>query len=108
MNPSDASRWQRVKELFQAALERPTEARPTFLDEACGDDQLRRDVVCLLTAHEKADGFLEPRAHALAALTVGSRLGPYEIVARIPRSDAGKINRGTLAAERSNLPDHYT
>jgi hypothetical protein len=31
---SDASRWQLVKDFFQAALERPPEARAAFLDTA--------------------------------------------------------------------------
>ena len=29
-------RWQRVKEVFAEAFERPLEARTAFLDEACG------------------------------------------------------------------------
>ncbi|MHC4945332.1 MAG: hypothetical protein ACYTG7_20140 [Planctomycetota bacterium] len=34
--------WQRVKDLFHAALEHAPEARPAFLDEACkGDAALR-------------------------------------------------------------------
>ena len=41
--PSD--RWQRVKELLGAALERPAEAREAFLREACGSDEgLRREM----------------------------------------------------------------
>ena len=47
-------------------------------------------------------------AHARARLAAYKTPKAYEIVARIPRSDAGKINRGTLAAERSNRPGHYT
>jgi hypothetical protein len=30
--------WLRVEEIFHAALERPQVARPSFLDEACGED----------------------------------------------------------------------
>ena len=44
-------RWQRVKALFQAAVERPAEERHTFLVNAAGDDdELRRDVESLLTS----------------------------------------------------------
>jgi bile acid-coenzyme A ligase len=41
-------------------------------------------------------------AHARARLAAYKVPKDYEIVARIPRSDAGKINRGTLAAERAS------
>ena len=42
-------RWQRVKELFAAALERPVAERATFLDSACGGDpELRIEVESLL------------------------------------------------------------
>ena len=39
------SRWQRVEELFHAALEREPSARDAFLTEACnGDSELRREI----------------------------------------------------------------
>jgi hypothetical protein len=45
---SDA-RWQRVNDLFHAALERDAESRDPFLREACGaDDALYADVVSLI------------------------------------------------------------
>ena len=49
-------RWQRVKVVFQAALERPVEERDAFLAAATGDDDaLRRDVESLLTADSKVN-----------------------------------------------------
>ena len=54
-----AERWQRAKDVFQAALDRAPEARAAFLAEACaGDDELRRDVESLLAAHDGAGRFL--------------------------------------------------
>ena len=39
----NAERWERMKDLFAQALERPTEERLRFIEEACGDDDdLRR------------------------------------------------------------------
>jgi len=39
----DADRWQRVDDLFQAAIARAGEERRAFLNEACaGDDGLSR------------------------------------------------------------------
>ena len=40
---ADASRWQHVKGLFQAALERPAEARRAFLERACPDAEFLQD-----------------------------------------------------------------
>ncbi len=50
--------WDRVKQVFQAALEWSLETRPTFLDETCGDDAaLRAEVESLLRGHEQAGSF---------------------------------------------------
>ena len=45
----EPARWDRVKELFQAALEQPPEKRLPFLREACGrigiDDQKVKEAI---------------------------------------------------------------
>jgi hypothetical protein len=47
-------RYQRVIDLFHAALERAPEARPAFLAQACsGDIELRQDVEAMLAADAK-------------------------------------------------------
>ena|SRR6478735_3114942 len=38
----DAERWNRVKQVFQDALEQPAAERALFLRGACGDDRDRR------------------------------------------------------------------
>jgi serine/threonine protein kinase/Tol biopolymer transport system component len=51
--------WQRVKDLFNEAVELPPEERDAFLGAACaGNDALRREVDALLEADEEAGGFL--------------------------------------------------
>ena len=35
---TDGASWDRVKAVFQAALDREPSARPSFLREACGGD----------------------------------------------------------------------
>lgn len=53
-------RWDRIKELFESALEQDSAERASFLAEACGrDEDLRAQVVQLLAQHESARDFLE-------------------------------------------------
>lgn len=55
----DAVRWQRAKEVFEAALERGPADRHAFILEACaGDNSLQREVESLLSGHERAGSFL--------------------------------------------------
>ena len=52
-------RWQRIKELFHAALERQPDERKSFLTERCaGDTALQAEVASLLEGH-RDDAFLE-------------------------------------------------
>ena len=52
--------WRKVEELFHAALECAPEARPRFLDRACGGDtDLRRQVELVLAKEVQAGSFLE-------------------------------------------------
>lgn len=53
-------RWERIKELFDAALELPPEKRPEFLAGACGEDgSVRQEVERVLDEHDRAGSFLE-------------------------------------------------
>ena len=55
----DGDRWQRVREIFQTALEHEVMEWPAVVAEACGgDDDLRAEVESLLAAHRAAEGFL--------------------------------------------------
>ena len=65
MNPE---RYERVGQLFHAALELPRESRSAFLSGACGaDEDLRQEVESLLAAHEKAGDFVASPAMNVAA-----------------------------------------
>jgi len=93
-------RWQQVREILHAALERTPERRALFLAEACvNDDELRSEVNALLSAHGNAGKFLVTPALAISAqlcapLAVGTRLGPYEILDRIGAGGMGEVYRG--------------
>jgi hypothetical protein len=54
------SRYERAAEIFEAALELPHADRPSFVvQQSNGDESLREDVLSLLAAHERSDGFLD-------------------------------------------------
>jgi eukaryotic-like serine/threonine-protein kinase len=89
----EPERWQKVKELFGAALERPSAERGAFLAEACASDSsLRAEVESLLNAHQEASSTASSAAAgALAAQAgratedtfPGRRIGSYQVLHRI-------------------------
>ena len=93
----DAGGWDRVKQVFQSALERSPDTRPAFLDAACGDDRsLRAEVESLLRAHEQAGSFAErPAIDGVTGrpLQRGDRLGPYDIVELVGAGGMGDVYR---------------
>ena len=59
--------WNRVKELFEAALDLEPSQRATFLARNCGDDRTREQVERLLRNYQEAGTFLdEPALSRLA------------------------------------------
>src|SRR5262245_20601575 len=93
--------WHRVKEVFEAALERAPEDRSVFVAQLCSDDdQVRSEVNSLLNSYGDGESFLETPAAALAANAIvhedstalaGRRLGHYEIVREIGRGGMGVV-----------------
>jgi serine/threonine-protein kinase len=56
-------RWQRVKEIFQAALDKPAAERAQFVANACdGDAELRKQVESLLASSERDGSFIDSPA----------------------------------------------
>ena len=84
--------WLRVKEVLAGALEREPGERPVYLDHACAEQSLRKEVESLLIAHEQTDSrFLEHPAAEGTTLTSGTRLGPYEIVQILGVGGMGEV-----------------
>jgi feruloyl esterase len=55
----DPEKWERAKELFQAALELDSSKRASFLAKNCPDDDLRQQVEKLLVSCQEAGSFLD-------------------------------------------------
>jgi serine/threonine protein kinase/Tol biopolymer transport system component len=101
---SDSQRWQRVKEIFDGALELHGDERAAFLDRACdGDVEVREEVESLLRSYEVAGSFMEAPAVAQAAddlageqkLTPGQRIKHYQIVNLIGEGGMGEVYLAT-------------
>jgi len=94
-------RWQHIERLYHAALERTPAERGAFLDSICaGDADARVEVDSLLAAAARGETFLEaPALHvtarALASelprMSVGQRLGAYEILAPLGAGGIGEV-----------------
>jgi len=85
-------RWQQVKAMLAAALERAPDERNDYLNQVCVEESLRSEVESLLTAHCEADsGFLGLSDGEFDALPSGTRLGPYEILAPLGEGGMGKV-----------------
>jgi serine/threonine protein kinase len=102
----EVARWNRVKRVFQEALDRPTEDRRRFLDEACGDDRsLHAEVESLLRNLREAGEFGErPPIDALPApVEPGGRIGQYVILERIGRGGMGDVYRALDTALKRHV-----
>src|SRR5262245_13156005 len=96
-----SERWNRINEIFYAALEQDTENIKTFLDSACGkDESLREEVESLLASHQEAENYIQTAAVEKAIdsileedeqLQAGERIGPYQILHEIGRGGMGSV-----------------
>src|ERR1700674_623557 len=86
--------WQRVKEVLAGALEREPADRPAYLDHACAEPSLRKEVESLIATHEKGESdFLEQPAMESGALENGAMLSSYEILAPLGSGGMGVVYR---------------
>lgn len=84
-------RWQKIRELFHAALELDGPQRTRYLDQACArDESLRQEVEVLLSRHGRAGSFLESPVVA----------GNDPCLSETPAVSAGQ------PAAVNGLPDH--
>lgn len=102
MNPE---RWQQIDRLFDEASELPKNQRLDFLSEKCVDDEeLKKEVLSLLEAQEKAEKFMENSAmnvmgkalaHEQPTLIdhslIGKTLGRYKVEGMLGAGGMGEV-----------------
>src|SRR5215208_2357783 len=93
--------WQRLEDLFHAALELDGGERADYLVRSCdGDAELRREVESLLSAFERRGRLLEEPAFSLGLkiisdaaddMLVGGVVGPYRVIKLLGRGGMGDV-----------------
>jgi len=85
--------WQRIKELFGAALERDPSQRAAFLHEACGQDvSLQQEIESLLAAHDATGNLLQAPFGIPSLENAQPRLiGPYQLLTKIGEGGMGQV-----------------
>jgi eukaryotic-like serine/threonine-protein kinase len=97
--------WQRVRPILESALELTPAKRASFLDAACTDSFLRREVESLILSHEQAG---EDCLNSVAipellleevrfSLPRGKRIGSYEVLEEIAQGGMGAVYRAIRA-----------
>src|SRR5262249_9282618 len=81
--------WSEIERLFDLAIARDPGERMAFLDQACADPALRREVESLLLADQHAGGFLD---HPLVEpLEADARIGPYRLVRKLGEGETSSV-----------------
>ena len=98
-------RWQKVDEVFAAALEIEPERRSAFLDQICGDDKtLRLEVEKMLSFDQKAEDFIKTDVFSLAARLITQPQQPVKGSRSTFESiDDARFIPGDVLAERYRI-----
>lgn len=93
-------RWNRVEEIFQGALERPSSERGDYAARACGGDkELLSEIESLLASDADSDKTLRLLVESgvrklgepASSPDVGLRIGPYRLVRELDRGGMGVV-----------------
>jgi non-specific serine/threonine protein kinase/serine/threonine-protein kinase len=90
--------WDRVEEVFAAALAAEVSARAAVLEAGCADSaELRAEVEALLAAHDRAGDFITAPAVGergpREAYEPGTRMGAFRLTERIAKGGMGDVYR---------------
>ena len=92
--------FDKLREIFLAALEQAPEQRDAYLDQICaGDEELRRNVAVMLKAQAVGEGPLDraavrdeqTEAYEQVSETPGTVIGPYKLIEQIGEGGMGTV-----------------
>lgn len=98
--------WQTIRPILESALELDPDSRASYLDGACADALLRRELESLIAFHEQAGTqVLVPGASPILSgddephfpLLTGKRIGAYQIVQEIAVGGMGAVHLAVRA-----------
>lgn len=95
-NESERSRFQRIEQLFHAALDLPVDSRDAFLRTGESDAGIRDSVRALLRRHAAGDTTLRGAVADAAAARAVDAIGPYRVIRELGVGGMGTV----LLAER--------
>ena len=97
-----STNWDRLEDIFAAALELNPPERPALLDRECaGSPELRGEIESLLAAHVQAEASFTSRSLAVrdilgalgGGLLSGKKLGPYQMESIVGEGGMGVVYR---------------